>query len=264
VPAGSAVIADVTVNQIPADRAMIGYDVSAQYDANLFEVIAVDYNFLLGAVGTYTPLVAFSDQLPDSDGSVRVSIIDTAVDVANNENIESGPGVLFRMTLRPKTTGVGDLRIRFEPPDHYPQILDKTNSVIQVDQVAVTRMAVGQACPANQPEPEIVPLPPLEEIYGTPVAPAGSATPIPPDVSGGPGQEEEPTPPGASPGADTPAPTDASSTPAASPSPSPAALPTAGDDSDTGAIIVSVLFAVLGLSLCGAGGWILYQRTQAV
>jgi hypothetical protein len=165
---GSIIIADVTVDEIPADRAMIGFDVSVQYDPALFEVIAIDHNQLLGATGTYAPLVSSSDALPDTDGSVRVSLIDTAVDVMNNVNVESGPGVLYRITLRAKAAGSSDLRVHFDQAQNlYPQVRDKTNSLIQVDQIGVTKLAVGQPCP-DQTEAQTVALPTLADVFPTP------------------------------------------------------------------------------------------------
>jgi len=260
---GALVITDVTVNEVPADRSIIGFDVSATYDNNLFDVIAVDYNYLLGASGTYAPLVAFSDKLPDTDGSVRVSLIDTAVDVANNENIESGPGVLFRITLRTKAAGVGDLSIRFDPPDHYPSVLDKNNSIIQVDQVAVTKLAVGQACPAppagGQPQPTIVPLPSLEVIYGTSVPTLEGVTPSATRTLA-PGETPVPTrtlAPG-----ETPIPTDG---PRSSPTgtPTPSVLPAAGDDDSSPLvpILIAGILAAVGIA-AGVAGWRMLRKRR--
>src|SRR3990172_935328 len=83
--------------------ALVATGASAQSDASLLTLTTVDSEFLLAAKGTYEPFEGLSDPLPDTDGDGRYTIL--IADLASSppiENIESGKGVLSRLTFTTK------------------------------------------------------------------------------------------------------------------------------------------------------------------
>ena len=128
---GSDVTVDLVVDAVPDDRPFIGYQIDIDYDPSLLEVIAVDNGFLLGASGDFEPFEGLSEPLPDSDGSFTIIIADLASGATPGANMETGPGVLSRVTLRAKAAGVSALAPGFEPPDVYPALIDGNNTTIR-------------------------------------------------------------------------------------------------------------------------------------
>ena len=250
---GAQIDVDYVVDAIPADRALIGFELELRYNPDLLEVVAVKYDLMLAAVGTYQPFGGgqegdgLTNELPDSDGSYRFVVLDTASttelrDDAGNitqqeANVERGKGVLVRFTLRAKAAGIGEVGIGFDPPNGlYPLTLDTQNEVVVSDRIGSASLAIGQDCPAELIPPKIIDPPNTEEeIFGgtpPPGPPPVVPTPTPPD--------QTPTPAGQTPEGQTPAPveTDVDLIPCptdlvSTPSPPPTATPDTGSPSST-------------------------------
>ncbi len=219
---------DLVVDAVPDDRPFIGYQVDIDYDPNLLEVIAADNGFLLGASGTFEPYDGLSNPLPDSDGSFTI----ITVDLASGASMETGPGVLSRLTLRAKATGVSAVAPGFDPPAVYPALIDLNNTLIEVRTIAGIKVAVGQDCPPGQTEIEPTELPGLPSIAGTPT-PTLSPTPTP-----------------------TPSP---SPSPTVAPAALPAAFPATGGAPPNGSQIPLALSTLLFVVLAGSA-WIVTRR----
>jgi hypothetical protein len=261
---GAEVTVDFTVDAIPADRPFLGFSLTAVYDPNLLEVTAANSDLLLGAVGQYQPFPGLSDPLPDTDGQYLVSIADLASNNPDGQNMESGPGVLSRVTFRAKAAGRSDVGPGFstDPANEmYPQLIDVQNNMIQVDAVANTVVAIGQECGSVPPESQVQPLPPLVEILGT-----GTPLPTAPPADGA---TAAPTPEGQTPAAESATPgASADATSEAEPTASAEAVPSTGDsgdggDSDTAALIGALVLGGAGVAMAAAGGTILYRRRTA-
>lgn len=164
---GSEIMVDVVVDAVPEDRPIIGFQLELLYDADLLEVTAADYDFLMAAEGSFQPIDGLSDELPDSDGEFRIVVADVASNVETDENMESGTGVLSRITLRTLAEGTSDVAIKFDPPDSYPAVVAPDNLATQVDNLGAATVSVDEACPADA-DPQIMPLPSLEELQPTP------------------------------------------------------------------------------------------------
>jgi Cohesin domain len=230
---GAEIAVDYVVDSVPQDRPMIGFEAQVRYDSELLEVAAADYNFLLAAVGAHTPFTGQSDQVPDSDGSFRMQVLDTASMTDPEANVEMGPGVLARLTLRAKTAGLAALSITVtREPLVYPTVLDTQNELIFVDRVGSASLAIGQDCPVEVQQPVITDVTEVNEqiladnpgLAGA-TTPAGGATTD--SGTGAPSAGLSPgdgTPPG-SPSAPSPTTVPCAApprpTPTASPSPSP-------------------------------------------
>ncbi|HET9477586.1 MAG TPA: cohesin domain-containing protein [Dehalococcoidia bacterium] len=242
---GSPVTVDVVVDAVPEDRGLIGFQFSILYDGNILTLTGVDSEFLLGAKGSFEPFEGIANPLPDSDGRYTYIV----ADLASNppfENIESGAGVLARLTFTTKSAGVSDVALGFDPPDDYPSLIDNQNATIGVDSIGTARIAVGQDCdipPAATPV--VRELPPIEEL----------ATPTP-----------TPTPEGQTPG---PSGTDGA-TRSPTPTRSGAATATAGgpgvtnsdedDGTSTSTVVAVIALATAGAALAGGGTWLLVRR----
>lgn len=248
---GAEVTVDVTVDAIPVERQLIGFQMALHYDADLLQATAVDKGLLLGAVGEYQPFEAFSDELPDSDGTLTMAMVDVASNSSPGANMESGPGVLARVTFVAQARGAGPITI--DPgPNPALSIMDNSNRTIGIERLGAATVSVGEDCPALGPEAQITVLP-------------STTTPSPiPGMTATPAEQ--------SPGAASPTGAVSSPTPAGSPAPGTGETgkPTttnatggAGDDdgdSDTGMIILAALLAGGGLAAAGGGGWLLYRR----
>jgi hypothetical protein len=288
---------DIFVDQVPTDRPLIGFQINVQYDASILTVVEANHDFLLGAVGQYQPFPGLSDPLPDTDGVYNIVIADLASNSGGSgANSETGPGVLSRLTFEAKAAGTSDVGPLFTGTDQYPALQDSQNQTMDVVGIAETLVAVGQPCPADvTPEEQTTVLPPLVEIEE---APPGTVFPPPPTLAPNQsldsirnvpaGDTPTPTPVCATPSptqdpdstaTTTPATTDAAAlptcepTPSPSPSPSPSptsasasptitpkVLPAAGDESDTGAIIIAIALGAVGLAAISSGGWLLRRR----
>lgn len=163
VDVGSDITIDVTADAVPEESPMIGFQISVTYDPAILQATAVDNEFLLASTDSYEAIEGLSDPLPDSDGSLLIVVADIASDVETRASLDSGPGVLSRITFETLAEGISDVAIGFDPPDAYPAIIDDTNVVLQVDNIGAIVVAAGQDCPADA-EPVITPLPSLDEL----------------------------------------------------------------------------------------------------
>jgi hypothetical protein len=230
---------------------MIGFEVEVRYNPDLLEAIQVDHQLLLAAAGTYSPLPGLSDALPDSDGKLRISVLDTASSTEPEANVETGPGVLARITFRAKSTGIGEVAIGLETdPLLYPLVLDTRDEMILVDKIANASLAIGQDCPPETIQPEVVDLGPTnQQILESnpqlqPLGTTGATPQQPPDTAGTGGPASGQTP-------------GRSSAPTASGS----ASQTAGGDD--GSSNIAAIVALIALGTAGAGGgWFLYRRNR--
>jgi hypothetical protein len=254
---GSQYAVDYVVGAIPSDRPIIGFEVEIRYDANLLEAVGVDHALLLAAAGAYSPLTGLTDALPDNDGELRISVLDTASSTEPEANVEIGPGVLARVTFRAKAAGVSKIAIGLESdPLLYPLVLDTRDEMILADKIANASLAIGQDCPPEAREPEIVDLGPTnQEILES------NPNLQPPDIAGGTPQQSGGTgATGTARGPSTGQTPNRSSTPARTGG-SPQS--TNGDDGSSDAAIIAAIVALVVLAgAVAAGGWYLYQRNR--
>ena len=268
---GAQTQVDVVEDRVPPEHS----------DPNLLQVTDINNELFLASNGSFEPFEGLSDPLPDTDGNVLIEVADLA---SNNpdpgSNMETGPGVLSRLTFQAKAVGTSTISIGFQPNppnDEYPEIIIETGGQIEVNKIGAAQLAIGQDCsptppgasPGATPGPQITQLPPLASIQpptDTP-GPGDTAAPTP---TLGPNDTPRPTGSGtpgggsASPSGSAAAGGSATGTPR--PSLTPGVLPAAGSDSDgsdTAAIIAVALLGAAGVALAGGGGWLLYKRLSA-
>src|SRR5438132_2427086 len=251
---GSIYNVDYVVDAVPQDRPMIGFDVEIRYDPSLFEAVNVDDHLLLAAVGAYSPLASLSDTLPDSDGKLRISVLDTASSTDPQANVESGAGVLARVAFRAKSPGISKIAIGLDQdPLLYPLVLDTQDEMILADRLSTASLAVGEDCPPVTTEPEIIDLGPTNQeiIAGNPSLGPTPATRGVPGQSGAAGRASGQT------AGRSPAPTGTGGRS----SPSDAGSPNGDDGTDTWLIALLAALVALGLAAAGAG-WYFYCRSR--
>jgi len=257
---GSEVVVDIIVDEIPADRPLIGFQFNVLYDANLLDVVKANSDMILGAKGQYQPFPGLSDPLPDSDGDYQVINADLASNNPPGANEETGKGVLSRVTFRAKAPGRSDVGIGFDATNVYPTFQDLDGTTIGVDSIASTVVAIGQDCGVVPPEVQVEELPTIEEIFGTPAPTTpgvGGDAPTPTPTLG-PDDTPRPTDTPTPAGDDDPPPSSVSGTPR----PTPAALPDAGNGTDAGMVAAAIALALIGAAMAGGGSVILYRRAQ--
>lgn len=251
---------DVVVDAIPPERPIIAFQFTVNYDPAILEVTAYDQKYLLAAVGSFQAFEAFNDPLPDSDGKLDLGIVDLASNSPEGANMESGPGVLARITLRAKAAGNSAVSVAFNPPDVYPLILDRWNKEIQIDNLGHAIVSVGADCPQSDAPSQTVSLPSIEEILGLSPTPEPAASgPATAGPQASPGPSDASTGPTAPPGAGGVAPV------AGPPTPVPALpdLGTApGGDSAGALTIAGGALAALSVVLLASGGWYFYRLSQ--
>ena len=247
---GSTIDVDYVVDAIPQDRPMIGFEAEIRYDPGLLEAVAIDNQLLLAAVGTYSPLASLSDALPDSDGKLRISVLDTASSTDPEANVESGPGVLARITFRAKATGLSTLTIGLEKePLLYPLVLDTQDEMILADRIGGASVAIGRDCPPEAVQPQITDLGPTnEEII------AGNLQPGPGSTNTG----ATPQQPG---GAGGPT-TGQTAVQSATPTVAGSASSSADADDGSNTWLIALLAALLALGAAAGAGWYLYRRSR--
>jgi Cohesin domain len=181
---GAQITVDYVVDSVPQDRPMIGFEAEVRYNPQLLEVVAADHKLLLAAVGAHTPFSGQSDPVPDSDGSFRVQVLDTASITDPEANVERGAGVLARLTFRAKAAGLAALALTVSR-DVYPVVLDTQNEPILVDRVGSASLAVGQDCPVAAQQPVITDMAEVNQqlLADNPGLAGGGSTPDAGDTS---------------------------------------------------------------------------------
>ncbi len=248
VETGSEISVDYVVDSIPQDRPMIAFEAQIRYDSRLLEVLDVDRDLLLAAAGVYSPFAGLSDDLPDSDGDLRVSVLDTASSTEPEANVETGAGTLARITFRAKAAGISAVAIAVQQePLIYPLIQDTQNEMIFVDRLGSAVLAIGQDCPAGATAPKIADLTPLNEeiLAANPDLRAGAtgtgATASPPaTINPNETRAGGPT-------------TDVRATPAPA---------NAGEDDSSDTWLIAGILVLLMLGTAAGGGWYLYRRSR--
>jgi hypothetical protein len=298
IEAGAQTAVDYVVDAIPQDRPMIGFEAEVRYDLQLLEVVDADYRLLLAAAGNHQPFTGQSDQIPDSDGSLRMQVLDTASTTDPEANVEIGPGVLARLTFRAKAAGLAGINIAVSrDPLTYPIVLDTQNELIFAERTGSASLAIGQDCPIEAQQPVITDMAEVNEQIlaedpelagGTP-PPGGTdspATTVTPEGQTPPPEESTPAPspttiPCAAPPRATfavsttpalPAPEGAAATDTAAPTPTiPVCTPTptpvpdqivAVDDGSNTPLMVGAVVLLTGGSAAAGSGWYLYRRSR--
>lgn len=137
---GDTIVVDAIVDQIPANG-ILGFGGDILYDPVVVKVTAYDYSYLLAAAGPMIPFV-LNDPLPDTDGDFRVDVGDLS------QNIETGPGVLLRITFQ--AVGDGTSVISFDDVsggDGTPDVIDRDSIPYYViNEMDTGTIGVGHPC----------------------------------------------------------------------------------------------------------------------
>ena len=167
---GEFVTVDYVVNEVPRDRPLIGFEAEIRYNPRLLEVVDAETDHLLAAEGQFEPFDALTDPLPDSDGVLRIGVLDIASQTYPQANVESGPGVLARITFRARANGISSISIGFDrlPALVYPLLQDTQNETIIVDRLGSASILIGRDCPKGWRNPRIRELPPVETLFHQP------------------------------------------------------------------------------------------------
>lgn len=153
---------------IPTDVGIKGYQANLLYDPAVVNVTAEDPNLLLSqAQGSL--LLPLSDFLPDTDGDYLAAVADRGeqVQIQPEGSIETGPGVLSRITLTGVSKGTTDLTLT------NVILVGIDNNPIPLRSVLSAAVSVDTAC-----EPPPVSAPSPGTGTGSPTAP-GAGTPQP-------------------------------------------------------------------------------------
>jgi len=163
---------DVTAGPegIPANNPMIAFAFTLSYDAGLADIVNDDVDFLLASFPG-SDVLDVSDELPDNDGVFNSAALDLNTEP---RAVESGPGVLTRITIVPLAAGpagVHDLvlqgagHVNAQGVGSAPEVLNHAILAIDTD------------CPEVQPTPGPI-------ITMTPSA-TPTATQVPPPTGRG-------------------------------------------------------------------------------
>lgn len=254
---GQSVAVDLVADAVPEDRGIIGFEIAIDYTAANLEVATSDSEFLLAAEPPFEPFQGLSDPVPDTDGRYQISVLDLQSNNTPGSSIESGPGVLARITLTAKGAGLATIGPVFNPPQQYPTVLDRNNEMIGVASIGKATIAVGQDCTVPpEATPEVTELPPIGEVFPSVTTPPGGT----PGPTGADGNGEVGSPTG-----------NATATTSGTPKPSktngetnggPAVAGTDEGDGGTnaGTVIAAAILALGGVGLAAGGGWMLYRR----
>ncbi len=156
---------DLVVDSIPETRPAIAFQVDVKYDPRTLEVTGYDVAFLLASVGAYEPFPGLSDPLPDRDGSFRVSVLDIESRTDPPANVESGAGVLARISFRAKAEGTSRLTVDFNPRvGIYPAVQDIQNQTIEVNSLGGAALSVGRDCPPGAMKLRTADLPSFDQL----------------------------------------------------------------------------------------------------
>ena len=131
---------DVVVSGIPTDRPMQGYQVDLIYDSVLFRVLGAEPDVMLGARPDSQVVGELTEDTPSQDGRFTVAAADFGSDPG-----ETGSGVLARITLQVQEQASTEIStpLRLEEIE----IIDDNLLPIEPEEVKVTQVAIGTACP---------------------------------------------------------------------------------------------------------------------
>lgn len=155
---GSDVTVDLIVDEVPSDHPIASYQIEILYDPEILDVTAVDNEQLLAAEGQYEGFEGLTDPLPDSDGNLTVSNLDLASEPITFDNMETGPGVISRITFSAKSAGTSSVTPNFNYPVFYPAILDTASNPLSYESIGPAVIVVdGECTPDIAPTPNQVP-----------------------------------------------------------------------------------------------------------
>ncbi|MEK7247867.1 MAG: hypothetical protein AAB092_05290 [Chloroflexota bacterium] len=149
---------------VPVDRGISAYQFSMIYDPDVVWVQADDHNQLL-AQGHGSSIIQLSDPKPDTNGIYVSWAVDFGpAGIEPEGSSETGPGVIARLTLLPRSAGQASLALR------EVLLLDDKSNPINVGSVSGASLYVGAPCPSDSspaPSPAVT----------------SALTPVPPDPS---------------------------------------------------------------------------------
>jgi hypothetical protein len=135
---GGTATVDVVVDQVPA-TGMAGVEMDVLYNPAIVRVTAMQIDLMLAAAGPMNT-ANFSNPLPDSDGDYRLGVFDVG------GPLESGEGVVVRLTFQAMANGVTALTPDELSTDNIPDILDADGATYEITNVIGATIAVGQSC----------------------------------------------------------------------------------------------------------------------
>jgi hypothetical protein len=135
---GSTATIDIIVDQVPVDGTT-GINADFIYNPAVLRVTALNFDLLLGSGGPMSPIYS-SDTVPDSDGDFRFDVLDISA------NVESGEGVMARLTLEAVGNGISILALADTVNGDQPDVLDSSGTPYFIHNVEGGSIAVGQAC----------------------------------------------------------------------------------------------------------------------
>lgn len=164
VEAGQPVTVDIALpaSGVPVNRGISAYQFSMIYDPGVVWVQADDRNQLL-AQAHGSNIIHLSDPKPDANGIyVSWSVDFGPAGIEPEGSSETGPGVIARLTLLPRSAGKTSLSLL------EVLLLDDKLNPINVESVSGASLYVGAPCPGDSPP---APAP----------AVTSASTPVPPD-----------------------------------------------------------------------------------
>jgi hypothetical protein len=200
VGAGEAFDVDMFVLDVPppADGkgGVMGFSYNLLFDPSVLEVTAIDDNFLTQAGGDTTEFESIDadyvqgenpdeDPLPGTTGDVRVDYFDFG---DAPDSIESGSGVLSRITLHAVGTGLSGLQLVDEPFDADEPMIISSAALEESGQgrypIASVQNAIIAVADSCAPQPSVTPVtstPTPTPVDGT-ITPSASPTEEPTDT----------------------------------------------------------------------------------
>jgi hypothetical protein len=146
---------------IPTDEGIAGFEFGFFYDAQLLSLAGQNVDLLL-AQAPGSSVVPFSGPLPSETGDHELAVIDlggSGIEPAGSS--ETGPGVLARMSLLPKATGIARIAVR------NIRLATDSLEIVEITPAALGSIAVGVPCPSPTPGPA-TPAPPTPSAAASP------------------------------------------------------------------------------------------------
>ena len=142
IPAGGSIVVDIVVDQVPAAGTVL-FATDLHYDPSLLRVTAKDTALFLASGGPMIPFDS-SDGVPDTDGDLRLDLLDLG------SNVESGEGVLARITLESTgASGVSTLQLADVFYGGSVTLADSGGVPYGVDNAFDGTIAIGASCPST-------------------------------------------------------------------------------------------------------------------